>query len=45
MGWQSLSFNIPAGSHRLRWTYAKNRDKAAGFDAGWLRRVPYQKIP
>jgi hypothetical protein len=44
-GWQSLSFSITTGPHRLRWTYGKNREKAVGYDAGWLRRVTYTPIP
>ncbi|MFZ2640182.1 MAG: dockerin type I domain-containing protein, partial [Verrucomicrobiia bacterium] len=43
--WQTLTFSIPSGTHRLTWTYAKNRANAAGLDAGWLRRVSYQRNP
>jgi hypothetical protein len=43
--WQALTFSIPSGTHLLRWTYAKNRDQAVGLDAGWLRRVNYQRMP
>jgi len=42
VGWQTLTFNIPAGTHRLTWTYSKNGATAAGLDAGWLRRVVYR---
>ena len=42
VGWQTLTFNIPVGTHRLTWTYAKNGATAAGLDAGWLRRVVYR---
>ena len=42
VGWQTLTFSIPAGTHRLTWTYAKNAANAAGLDAGWLRRVVYR---
>ena len=41
-GWQTLMFNIPAGTHRLTWTYSKNGATASGLDAGWLRRVVYR---
>jgi hypothetical protein len=41
--WQPLAFSIPSGTHRLRWTYGKNGASAAGLDAGWLRRVYYQR--
>jgi len=43
--WQSLTFRIPSGSHLLRWTYAKNRDKSAGLDAAWVRGVLWQPPP
>ncbi|MBI5397789.1 MAG: hypothetical protein HZA91_21020 [Verrucomicrobia bacterium] len=43
--WQPLTFSITSGTHRLRWTYAKNRANAAGYDAGWLRRVTYTPTP
>ncbi len=41
--WQTMTFNIPSGTHRLTWTYAKNRTNAFGLDAGWLRRVLYER--
>ncbi|MFZ2640512.1 MAG: dockerin type I domain-containing protein, partial [Verrucomicrobiia bacterium] len=43
--WQTLTFSIPSGTHRLTWTYAKNRANAAGVDAGWLRKIVYQRSP
>ena len=43
--WQSVAFTIPSGTHRLTWTYAKNRANACGLDAGWLRRVIWQPSP
>jgi len=39
--WQPLTFSIPAGTHLLRWTYAKDSDQSAGSDAGWLRGVRF----
>ncbi len=42
VGWQTLTFSIPAGTHRLTWIYSKNGATAAGLDAGWLRRVVYR---
>ena len=44
-GWQTLTFSIPGGTHRLTWTYSKNAATAAGLDTGWLRRVVYPKTP
>jgi hypothetical protein len=41
-GWQTVTFAIPAGTHQLTWTYAKNRASASGVDIGWLRRVVYR---
>ncbi|MBI5817780.1 MAG: hypothetical protein HZA88_02245 [Verrucomicrobia bacterium] len=43
--WQTMIFSIPSGTHRLTWTYAKNRTNAFGVDAGWLRRVSYRTSP
>ena len=42
LGWQTPTFSIPAGTHRLTWTYSKNGSTATGLDAGWLRRVVYR---
>jgi hypothetical protein len=42
VNWQTLTFVLPAGTHRLTWTYAKNAANASGLDAGWLRRVVYR---
>ena len=42
VGWQTLTFSLPAGTHRLTWTYSKKGAVAAGLDAGWLRRVAYR---
>ena len=42
VNWQTLTFNIPAGTHRLTWTYSKNGSTATGLDASWLRRVVYR---
>jgi hypothetical protein len=43
--WQTLTFSISSGTHRLTWTYAKNRANAVGYDAGWVRRVNWQRSP
>jgi len=34
VGWQTLTFNIPAGTHRLTWTYSRNSATAASLAAG-----------
>ena len=41
VNWQTLTFSIPTGTHRLTWTYSKNGSAASGLDAGWVRRVVY----
>jgi len=43
--WQSPTFSIPTGTHLLRWTYAKNRDKSAGLDSGWVCAVRFNAGP
>lgn len=41
-GWGFRSFNLPPGSHSLRWTYEKNDSCcSAGSDAGWLDEVSW----
>ena len=42
VNWQTLTFNLPAGTHRLTWTYSKNGSGSSGLDAGWVRRVVYR---
>ncbi|HUF63673.1 MAG TPA: putative Ig domain-containing protein [Verrucomicrobiales bacterium] len=34
--WQRRLLSIPSGSHRVRWTYRKDSEAAAGADRGWL---------
>ncbi len=41
-GWQTLTFIIPSGQHRLTWTYVKNAANAAGLDTGWVRSVVFE---
>ena len=42
VGWQTLTFIIPLGQHRLTWTYSKNAANATGLDAGWMRSVVFE---
>jgi hypothetical protein len=37
--WALQSFFIPAGSHILKWTYAKDGSVSDGQDAGWVDEV------
>lgn len=41
-GWQTQTCYIPAGQHRITWTYAKSRANASGSDASWLRLVVFE---
>jgi hypothetical protein len=34
--WTYRALTLPAGSHTIRWTYAKDASDAVGQDAGWL---------
>lgn len=34
--WTYRTFILPAGTHTIRWTYAKDSSDAVGQDAGWL---------
>ena len=39
--WQQKSLAIPAGTHTLRWIYAKDDSQSAGADAAWLDQVVF----
>ena len=39
VGWQQESYPITAGSHTLKWEYAKDGSFARGSDAAWVARV------
>ena len=41
IAWQPLSYSLPAGSHTLRWRYAKDVSDFAGADAAWLDQVAW----
>lgn len=43
--WQQLSFNIPSGTHILRWIYSKDPSVSVGQDAGWLDQVTFTPPP
>jgi hypothetical protein len=34
--WSYRTLTLPAGTHTIRWTYAKDASDALGQDAGWL---------
>ena len=39
VNWQQKAFTLPAGTHTLRWKYAKNAATSRGSDAAWLDKV------
>ncbi|MCX6874980.1 MAG: M6 family metalloprotease domain-containing protein [Verrucomicrobia bacterium] len=39
--WQQQTLAVPAGSHTLRWTYAKDYSNSVGLDAAWLDQVVF----
>ena len=43
--WEWRTFNVPAGSHVLRWRYYKNGSTVAGSDRGWVDQIVYQPAP
>lgn len=42
--WQQKTVPIPAGTHTIRWTYAKDQTAPAGADAGWVDQVVLTKL-
>lgn len=43
VNWTQKSVDIPAGTHVLKWTYAKDSDITQGSDSAWLDRVEYTR--
>ncbi|NOS72456.1 MAG: hypothetical protein HOP33_21355 [Verrucomicrobia bacterium] len=41
VNWQQRVVTVPAGSHSLTWTYAKDGSLFTGSDAGWLDQVAF----
>jgi alpha-tubulin suppressor-like RCC1 family protein len=39
--WAQRTYSVPAGSHTIRWTYAKDGSGISGSDAGWLDQVVF----
>lgn len=37
--WQQQTLTIPAGTHSVRWVYAKDSSVANGVDAGWVDQL------
>lgn len=43
--WISRSFDIPGGSHVLKWSYEKDEAIFSGADAGWVDQVVITRPP
>ena len=43
-GWVQRSYHVGAGSHTLRWTYAKDSFNSSGQDAAWVDQVEYSAL-
>ena len=41
VAWEQKTVSIPAGSHALRWRYAKDGSVSIGSDAGWVDQVTF----
>ena len=39
--WQQKNWNIPAGSHTIKWAYTKDGSGDSGTDAGWVDKVVF----
>ena len=40
-----ISYNVPAGSHRLRWSYEKDGSVSTGADKGWIDNLEFNSLP
>ncbi|MBU1752825.1 PEGA domain-containing protein [bacterium] len=40
-GWTKTTYFIPAGTHTLKWAYAKDSSVSSGSDCGWLDKVEF----
>jgi hypothetical protein len=45
VGWQQQTFNIPTGTHVLRWMYRKDGSSSVGQDCGWVDWISFCRIP
>ena len=43
--WKLLSFQIPAGTNAVRWTYSKDESESVGQDAGWVDEITLVYAP
>ena len=42
--WQQRTFNVAAGSHTIKWTYAKDGSLVAGQDRGWVDQLVFTPL-
>ncbi len=48
LAWEEVSFNVNAGLHTFKWTYAKDANTIGGSDRAWVDYIsfpPYSAIP
>lgn len=41
VNWQFRSIEVPAGTHRIRWSYRKDSGVSSGADRGWVDEVRF----
>ncbi|WP_158269795.1 M12 family metallo-peptidase [Desulfonatronum sp. SC1] len=44
VNWQEKSYDIPSGTHTLKWEYSKDGSLDSGTDAGWVDYVSYSTL-
>jgi hypothetical protein len=42
VNWSERLYDLPAGTHTLKWEYTKNSSYGYGDDAGWVDKVVYK---
>ena len=43
-GWQQVVYEVPDGSHTLRWSYEKDVSRSVGNDAGYLDEISWAPL-
>ncbi|MBI4712424.1 MAG: fibronectin type III domain-containing protein [Planctomycetes bacterium] len=43
-GWVQKIYPIPAGSHTVKWEYAKDSSSTTGSDCGWVDKVEFTPV-
>jgi PKD repeat protein len=39
VSWTQVAYNIPAGTHTLKWSYTKDYSVSSGSDCGWVDKL------